>query len=223
MDEQFRFFYETNGFGPAELIEPCPPALIERLAGKLPEQMLSYWREYGFARYGRGLFWTVNPEEYAPVLEAWLKDMRLPIRDQFYVLGRSAFGKLLVWGTGSGQSLTIVAPSGLIAPRDQTAKIAEGKGDFLAKRFFGGRDKKSLDQPDASGELLFDRAVEELGVLETGEMYGFEPALGFGGEPKLRNLQRVDAVTHLMLLAQLTERIVMRDTVQDARNAGLVK
>jgi hypothetical protein len=44
-----------------------------------------------------------------------------------------------------------------------------------------------------------------------------------GGKPDLGNLRRVDAVTHLTLLAQLGDREIMRDIVADARNAGLMK
>ena len=53
-------------------------------------------------------------------------------------------------------------------------------------------------------------------------MYGFEPALALGGKADLRNLRKVKAVEHLVMLAQLGERQIMRDIVKDAKAQGLM-
>lgn len=223
MDEDFKFFYENQGFGPAESSEPVSEATLALYRGKLPDQMLQYWKEWGFCSFGKGIFWTVNPSDYVSLVELWLEGTSFLRTDSHYVVGRSAFGKLYLWGTASGENLTIDSPWGMIFPRDQTSKIADGKGDFLARRFFGGKKKRSLDQEDSQQKLLFDRALATLGQLRADEMYGFEPALALGGPAKLENLRKVKTIPHFAILAQLGERKVMRDIVQDARAAGLMK
>ena len=141
MDQHFQYFYEQSGFGPAEFVEPFFEEVLTQYRGKVPDQMLLYWQRFGFCSFGKGLFWTVNPNDYASLVSMWLAGTDLLSRDSFYVLGRSAFGAIYLWGTKSGPSLTIDCPWGMIFPNDHTADIAEGKSQFLAQRFFGGGGK----------------------------------------------------------------------------------
>ncbi len=184
MDESFAYSYTDEGFGPAVHTRSVPAEKLTRFAGKLPEQLLSYWRLYGWSGYGNGLFWTVDPDAFEPALEAWIGDMPFMKEDSYHVIARSAFGELFLWGARSGKSIKIMS-------------------------HWGQND--CLDRP------LFDRAVKSLGPLAADEMYGFEPALALGGKAELESLRRVKAVEHLVLLAQLGKRQVMRDIGQDAR------
>ncbi|WP_426342232.1 GAD-like domain-containing protein [Pseudoduganella sp. S-14] len=69
-DEHFEFFLEKMG---PTVHKRCVPAQsVERFRGKLPDQLLAYWEEHGWCGYADGLFWTVDPSEYQPVLEAWI-------------------------------------------------------------------------------------------------------------------------------------------------------
>jgi len=221
MDKEFTFFYTSLGFGPAESSTPVPQATLARFRGKLPDQWLKYWELYGWSSYGKGLLWTVNPEEYQSVLDAWLKGTPFCEQDTFYVVARSALGKLFLWGTHSGQSLKIHTPHGMIFPNDQSNLVKAGRADMMVRLFFMQMTKKALDQQDDLNRPLFDRAVKVLGPLEPGQMYGFEPAIVAGGQLRLENLRKVDAIPHFLVLAELGDRRIMRDIVQDARNAGL--
>jgi hypothetical protein len=222
MDEDLEYFYTEKGFGPAVESSRVPAEAIARYRGRLPNQLLSYWEQFGWCGFGKGLFWLVNPDEYEPVLEAWIGDLPFMEEDTYYVIGRSAFGELFLWGTKSGQSVDIKSAWGMIFPRDNSDRIHDGKGDRLAKTFLVGQLKANLDQKDALDKSLFDRAVETLGPLARDEMYGFEPALAVGGKAVLENLRKVKAVEHLVMLAQLGERQVMRDIVKDAKAQGLI-
>ena len=50
---------------------------------------------------------------------------------------------------------------------------------------------------------LFQPAMKKLGTLRHDEMYGFVPALMFGGPDTLDHLEKVKAVEHLTLLSQI--------------------
>jgi hypothetical protein len=219
MDKRFAYFYNDEGFGPAIQSKIVSPEKIMKFKGKLPDQLLEYWKLYGFSGYGEGLFWIVDPDEYEPALEAWMGDTPFMERDAYYVIGRSAFGELFLWGTKSGQSLDVKSLWGMIFPRDNSERVAKGKSDFLLQNFIAGQDKKNLNQKDYLDKPLFDRALKTLGPLEPDEMYGFEPALALGGQADLKNLRKVKAVEHLVMLAQLGERQIMRDIVQDVNEA----
>ena len=222
MDESFAYFHNEKGFGPALQTHAVSPQKIAKFQGKLPDQLLSYWHDYGFSGYGKGLFWIVDPDEYEPALDAWIGDTPFMENDAFYVVARSAFGELFLWGTKSGQSLDVKTAWGMIFPRDNSQGVAKGESDFLTRSFISFLSKARLDQKDHLDKPLFDRALQTLGPLASDEMYGFEPALALGGKADLKNLRKVKAVEHLVMLAQLGDRKVMRDIVKDAKAQGLM-
>ena len=76
--------------------------------------------------------------------------------------------------------------------------------ELAAKAFFSTQNKQPFDFED-----LFAPALKTLGRLKPDEMYGFVPALALGGPSTLEHLQKVKAVEHLMLLAQLEPLRVM--------------
>ncbi len=223
VDENFQYFYQEKGFGPAIDSRPVPRAKIEYYQGRLPNKLLEYWDAYGFGGYGNGLIWMTDPDEYADVLSAWLYPTRLHATDKFYVIGRTAFGELIVWGAKTGPSLTIHSVRGMIFPSDKSRWMSEGKGDLLLGNWIGGMQRSLLEQNDEGDKPLFDRALKELGPLAHDEMYGFVPALGMGGPCRLDHLKKVKAVEHLMFLAQLGEPQIMLDIVKETKDRGLWK
>jgi hypothetical protein len=200
MDEDFEFFLEK--MGPAIQRRNVPQSSIERFRGRLPDQLLGYWREHGWSGYADGLFWTVDPHEYEPVLEAWIGDTQFMEKDAYHVIARSAFGKLYLWGERTGHSLKIFAPGAYCLPSDDVDQ--DDDLDFELRMFFGARKRKENDFAE-----LFVPAMNKLGPLECDEMYGFVPALALGGPSELAHLQKVKAVEHLVFLAQLEPLQVM--------------
>jgi hypothetical protein len=194
MDENFAYFLEK--MGPAIDKRYVPTSSISRYRGKLPDQLLTYWQEHGWCGYADGLFWTVNPQEYEPVLEAWIGDTQFMKQDAYHLIARGAFGKLHLWGEKTGSSLIIFAPDSNCIPRESI--FVGEKMDFGMRVFFG---RLSRDANDFDG--MFTAALGKLGRLKHDEMYGFVPALAFGGAATLDHLQKVKAVEHLVLLAQL--------------------
>ena len=192
MDEDFAGFLAK--FGPAIDRRYVPPSTIARYRGKLPDQLLAYWDEYGWCGYAEGLFWTVNPQEYEPALEAWIGDTPYMELDAYHVIARSAFGMLYLWGETTGETLRVFAPVSYCYP---SAPQYEVDRDFELRVFFG-----SLSPTKNDVEGLFAPALQRLGRLKHDEMYGFVPALALGGALTLANLQKVKAVEHLVILAQ---------------------
>ncbi|MRV75923.1 DUF1851 domain-containing protein [Duganella sp. FT92W] len=200
MDEDFEFFLAK--MGPDIHRRPVPLSSIERYRGKLPDQLLAYWQEHGWCGYADGLFWTVDPQEYEPVLEAWIGDTSFMEKDAYHIIARSAFGKLYLWGERTGHSLKIFAPGTYCFPSDEVAP--DDDLDFELRMFFGARKRKENDFAD-----LFAPAMNKLGPLGYDDMYGFVPALALCGPSDLAHLQKVKAVEHLVFLAQLAPLEVM--------------
>lgn len=56
---------------------------------------------------------------------------------------------------------------------------------------------------DENKKNLMPRALEILGRLNVGEIYGFVPALSLGGSNAIQHLQKMPVVEHLVFLASL--------------------
>ncbi|MEJ6498634.1 GAD-like domain-containing protein, partial [Pseudoalteromonas lipolytica] len=169
---------------------------------------MEYWQQYGFSGWGDGIFWLVNPQDYHEILQTWLEDTEFAKRenngiDKYYVIGRGAFGDLVVWGRASGQSLDINSNFGMLFPTDSTEDLVEDGEELTIDLFFATMSKAPLDQKDINEKPLFEHALKNLGPLEADEMYAFVPALALGGVNKLENLQKVKAIEHLNFLAEL--------------------
>ncbi|WP_064791375.1 GAD-like domain-containing protein [Shewanella woodyi] len=218
MNKFFDNFYNFAGFGPAVKSKQPTAEDLNIFEDKLPARLLEYWQEYGFCGWGEGIFWTVNPDDYKDILTQWLSGTVFEQReldgiDKYYVVGRSAFGKLYIWGETSGASLDIVTNFSMIFPSDQSEKLKTIGAEKLIEKFYSSKRKSNMEEQDLDEHPLFERAMAKLGPLEADEMYGFVPALAIGGAPKLENLQKVKVLEHLTFLADLGEKTVMADIV----------
>jgi hypothetical protein len=196
MDEIFSIFLETFG-GPVDRQE-VPASSIERYRGKLPNQLLEYWAEHGWCGYGNGIFWIVNPQEYEGVVASWLEGTEFEAFDIYHLIARSAFGDLYLWGERTGFSLKITSVLSRVVIKN--LEITSEEMDRELQSFLLSRN---VDSNNYGG--LFKPAKKKLGTLRHDEMYGFVPALMFGGPDTLDHLEKVKAVEHLILLSQITE------------------
>jgi len=211
LDEDFDYFLAK--MGPPIEKRDAPPSRIERYRGKLPDRLLDYWQESGWCGYGDGLFWTVDPHEYEPVLEAWIGDTPLMEQDAYHIIARSAFGKLYFWGEKTGYSLQLFAPGAYCFP---AASRSIRNIDLEMQVFFGMQSRKANDYLQ-----MFSATLKKLGPLKQDELYGFVPALAFGGESSVDHLEKVKAVEHLVLLAQPAPLEIIADhRIFEAANPG---
>ncbi|MEO6276769.1 GAD-like domain-containing protein [Roseateles sp.] len=217
MDQFFENFLGYKQFGPAFARKDVPAEKIEKFRGELPDKLLEYWQEHGWCGYGRGLFWTVDPDEWEDALDAWLGETKFMELDSFYVIARSAFGELVLWGKNTGQSLKIVPAYGWVFPAFDAETFARRGADKEIQLFFSSISSDAYDLKDVDDQPLFANALEKLGPLDHDTMYGFVPALALGGEPSLERLQKLDAHVHLDILSQMTELQVMADVAQAAK------
>ncbi|MCK1790082.1 GAD-like domain-containing protein [Pseudomonas violetae] len=196
MDKVFARFIEKFG-GPIGR-EEVPPSSIDRYRGKLPDQLLEYWDEHGWSGYGDGIFWIVNPQEYEGVVASWLECTEFETLDSYHLIARSAFGDLYLWGEQSGASLKITS----ILSRYTTHKSI-----FIGEQMDKGLRNFMLTREISTNNYgdMFKPAKKKLGTLRHDEMYGFVPALIFGGPDTLDHLDKVKAVEHLTILSQIAE------------------
>ncbi len=198
-DPHFAYFVEK--FGEATQRTPVPEEIIREWEDKLPPLVMNIWRQEGWASYGDGRFWTVNPTDYAHIKDAWLAETPLATLDTFHVIARTAFGKLYLCGEKTGASTTIICiHNEILAQKNRLKPRSLQNQDSSIQALFGVAEPDGCDYKDTSGKLLFNRAMKKYGPLASDEMYGFEPALVLGGAPTLENLRRLKLDPHLLIL-----------------------
>jgi hypothetical protein len=205
-DEDFTEFLEGEGFAPALACTPVNQETLTRYEDILPNRLLGYWKKFGFCGYGEGLFWLVNPSDYEELVELWLKDTPLWGKENYYVIARTAFGDLYVWGDKCAGTLSITPYEHSILPQDLPKEpITKKQKERFLGIFISGMNKELADAYDKDEKLLFKKALKKLGTLEPDEMYGFVPAQALGGMADIKNVQKVKLQEHLSFLAQLEE------------------
>lgn len=91
MDEYYEMF--LSELGPAHDTLFPSESQIEKFDGKLPHQLLEYWKLYGWSGFHNGLFWIVNPEEYHSAVRAWVQGTSIDDKNEYYAIARTAFGR----------------------------------------------------------------------------------------------------------------------------------
>ncbi|MFE9785852.1 GAD-like domain-containing protein [Nocardia salmonicida] len=186
--------------------------LVDRYAGRVPDLLLDIWRAVGFSGYADGLLWLCNPEDWKPAVDEWTYGLKLPFCDDWIPFTRTAFGKMTMWGTRTGRSLTIDSQNGLVIPIDQTENMADELDINLQILVAIDTDTELLGLWDEDGEddkPMFRRVRKRLGGLDASTMYGCVPAVGLGGSFTPRGMGIVNAVDHVRFLSTVTQRQVM--------------
>ena len=210
MDAYFNEFLIGENFAPIIDSIPVDENILSYYQGKLPDRLLGYWKEYGFAGFGDGIIWIVNPNDYQEVVDKWLKQTKLWGRENFYAIARTGFGELYIRGDKS-TSTTIIDPHlNNILPGDFETPIPDKETiDRCTGIFFEIKSKKSVDYKDKNEKLLFQRCLKKYGILEHDEMYTFSTPLALGGTADINNIKKVKILEQLSMLCDLDTPVVL--------------
>ncbi|CCH21244.1 GAD-like domain-containing protein [Micromonospora lupini] len=200
----------AENWGPPTHSAPVHAGRLAQFTGVVPDLLLAYWRRYGFAGFGDGLFWLCDPDVWQPAVDAWTNGLALPSEERWIAVSRSAFGDLQVWGQQTGSRLTITAQYGWVIHTDRTDSVLtdDGRNDRLYALLMC-QDRRSVDLHGADKQPLFDRILALRGPVGPDTIYGFVPALGLGGALRPDRAEIVDGPVHLELLAGLSERRIV--------------
>jgi hypothetical protein len=152
-DEFFQQFIEV--FGEACTRKAAPHSRVEKYRSKLPEALLRYWQEEGWASYAHGLFWTVDPDAYKEALDRMLQGTEFAETDNYHVIARSAFGSLYAWGERYQRTITVSSlAGGVVALKNQLRK-RDPNPDTAVGVLFGTAIPQYFDFKDRAGVPLF--------------------------------------------------------------------
>jgi hypothetical protein len=167
---------------PQNAVRP-PAARLEDAS--VDEELRLLWEEDGWASYGNGLLWTLDPQEFAELRKDWPA-----VPGGATAFARNAFGDVFLLKDGEVLHLDV--------RWNRIGELGPSVYTFLNSTLGEKSLRESYLQPG-----LFAKVRERVGELAADECYGLVPALPAGGndeDPKA--YQRVKLREYLALTAQ---------------------
>jgi len=163
--------------------------IIEKYKNKLPHELISEWKIYGFGSILNGYIKIINPDEYRAVTD--MSYFRSNVAIPIMVTG---FGDIITWEENNYIGM-------IDYKRGDVNIIASGfefffddlKTDYYLNKYF------ELNK--------YNEAVAKWGELEYDQCFGYVPLLSLGGSEKVENLDKVKIREHIELITQLVGRI----------------
>lgn len=178
--QSFRQYY-----GEGDCYKRASPEDLERLRGRVPDQLLQMVELDGWCSYRNQAIWTCDPDEMKPANDAWLGDF--PKAEVFM---RTAFGDFyffdgdLIWTALVNISQVVYSSNNITW--------------FLGSFMKDIRYLKSLSLPK-----YLNIARKQLGTLEFDEVYFWSPAFQLGGNWEDSRIEKGKLQVTLDLLAQM--------------------
>ena len=140
----------------------CPPELIEKYRGRLPDLLVDTWVAFGFQNFSDGFLWSVNPDEFRELISNFLYDFQ---GDRVDVMFRTAFGDMLISYKGKliNFSAATMRHSNLPDSLEAVLGLHLGQPTFLDSIFFFDLFKKALKK---LGPLTYGKQ-QRMQFLET--------------------------------------------------------
>lgn len=140
LDEYYEFLLSKYRKGMCQTLSENAPHRLKAMG--IPDELIYIWQTYGICGYGQGLWWHTNPADYEDIVKIWLQGTEFwqPDINPYYVIGRTAFGELELWGKRSGLNLTINPLLGMLfpTPSDEDKYIKANEAWIPVTTFVGG-------------------------------------------------------------------------------------
>ncbi|MDO5052898.1 MAG: GAD-like domain-containing protein [Pseudoclavibacter sp.] len=211
LDERF---LGSEGMVPMGVAGPVPAERFERFRGVFPNVILRAWERFGFDGFNQGLFWLTDPIAWQPVVDAWLDGLQdqFPFWDRWWCLGRTALGKMELWGEESGNSLSIHADFGMLFPTDKRADMRIPiRRERSARTMFSPLVSDIGDPYDENYEeyeAMMYGAIQRLGVLTADQVYAFDPPASLSGDYAPETMRIEPAIPYLSFLAKIRRKVM---------------
>ncbi len=207
LNEDFQDVLED--FGEPTTYDKYQTSEFDTWSKHIPEPLIDFWRIYGWSSFLEGRLWLPNPHDFDPLMKLIFEGDSEIDHEKCHLIAYSAFGSLDIWSE-QFQVIDIDLIQGWAFVDGLTDRKSADDSDRLATFPFLGDADTDYDTVDENGKPLFSRAVKKHGSLEPGECFGFFPAQVLGGGGNLDEIQRVKALEHFILLAELQPLTLMK-------------
>jgi len=162
---------------------------INKYKGVVSEEIIEFWREYGYGSFYGGFFQSINPDDYIEVMKESITEHNhkgIPI----FVTGMC---DLVVWEDDFLR--------GCFYRYGAMGNVCKAMRTFYALL-------KSQEAPKSRLYIEpYLEAKKKYGEPEYGYGFGYVPLLPLGGKMSVDNLEKLDIITHIRINASLIGQI----------------
>lgn len=159
----------------------------ERYLGKISEEMMGFWENYGLGNFCNGFFKSVNPDEYKELFET----TSLRYTENGVVVFATGLADLII--ENNKRLYFLQYRKGIIS-------LLSVKMKFFLQAL---SEENSVFLSDYLNSDQYFLALEKYGAVQYEEAFGYVPLLGLGGSEKIENLDKVKIKEHIFLISQL--------------------
>ncbi|PVE96736.1 MULTISPECIES: GAD-like domain-containing protein [unclassified Microbacterium] len=166
---------------------PVPAEIIEEFRGRVPDELVEIWEQYGYGTFGGGFLRLIDPKLY----EAEVGDC----------IGKTQGDGIAIpiMVTGLGDLITWEPSLGIVAIQYRLGTVY-GLGSRVRSVFRLVEDGLILSRLRAE---IFPKAVEAHGELPYDQSFIFVPLLSLGGQEKVENLHKRETIASIQVAVDL--------------------
>ena len=166
---------------------PVPREIVDEYRGRVPDELIEVWENYGYGTFGEGFLRIIDPKLYeAEVGDCIGKTQGDGIAIPVMTTG---LGDLITWEPSVG----FIAIMYRLGDTQALGRTFEGLILFL-------EDEILLEDLKAE---IFPEAVAAHGELPYDQSFIFVPLLSMGGEAKVENLHKRDTIASIQVAVDL--------------------
>lgn len=170
---------------------------VSQFIDRVPAVLIEIWKQFGAAIWMDGIFQTFDPRGFLSIIQSLFSKNVLLSNGRATPFLVSSYGLMYVWHEKLGK-IEVHFPLCRIILTKHPHRLLERKpSDSTLITYF------PTDADDFSSITGYAEDRARLGRLGENEVYGFFPALAFGGGGSPDHVQRVQADIHLDFLASL--------------------
>lgn len=166
---------------------PVEPETIAVYRGRVPDEVVEIWEQYGYGTFGEGFLRVINPKEYEDQIGDCIgKTQGDGIAIPIMVTG---LGDLITWEPSLRAVVALLFRENRV--------IGQGNArTFLTLLHLDGAEHLS----EALSWDIFPEAVATHGELAFDESFIFVPLLSLGGPAKVENLHKRETLTAIRIM-----------------------
>lgn len=169
---------------------PVPVEIIDEYRGRVPDELVEIWEQYGYGTFGEGFLRIIDPKLYeAEVGDCIGKTQGDGIAIPIMVTG---LGDLITWEPSVGVI-------GILYREVRTVGLNSTVDNFV---FMVGLDAAD-EFSDTLNWDLFPKAVEAHGELPYDQSFIFVPLLSLGGTAQVENLHKRETIASIQVAVDL--------------------
>ncbi|MBA3927790.1 DUF1851 domain-containing protein [Listeria sp. W9-0585] len=169
--------------------EKMAEEVCQKYSGKIPDELLNAWRDYGMGSLSSSYLKVINPDDFQDILEEsyFRSDVSIPIF-------ATSMGDIITWEENRYL-------------RKLNYRMGVFEGVSAGFEFFFSDLESDYFKEKYLDYSIYQEAVKNLGEPAYDECFGYVPLLALGGSDKVENLKKVKLREHILLITALTGAI----------------